>query len=84
MSPVEALSSSLLSMYEKLRFKNFIIYVINWSEDDKTTWKGNFNTLNIEYDTDSITMAQLYDSFGLQPNSRDIIGHAAALYLNDE
>jgi Rab GDP dissociation inhibitor len=29
-------------------------------------------------------MKDVYDKFGLEPGTRDFIGHAMALYLDDE
>ena len=35
-------------------------------------------------DLDKDTMAQVYEKFGLEPGTQDFIGHAMALYLDDE
>ena len=35
-------------------------------------------------DLDKNTMAQVYEKFGLEPGTQDFIGHAMALYLDDE
>ena len=35
-------------------------------------------------DLDKHTMAQVYEKFGLEPGTQDFIGHAMALYLDDE
>ena len=32
----------------------------------------------------SCTMKEVYDKFGLEAGTRDFIGHAMGLYLNDE
>ena len=33
---------------------------------------------------DKDTMKAVYDKFGLEPGTQDFIGHAMALYLDDE
>ena len=38
--------------------------------------------LGIDLDKDS--MESVYDKFGLEPGTKDFIGHAMALYLDDE
>ena len=35
-------------------------------------------------DLDKDTMEAVYDKFGLEPGTKDFIGHAMALYLDDE
>ncbi|KAK0081664.1 hypothetical protein PV325_011780 [Microctonus aethiopoides] len=72
----EALSSDLMGLFEKRRFKNFLSWVQNMQEDDPTTWDGldPFNT----------NMSKLYDKFNLEANTRDFTGHALALHRNDD
>lgn len=35
-------------------------------------------------DLDKDTMKTVYEKFGLEPGTQDFIGHAMALYLDDE
>jgi len=43
--------------------------------DDPATWEGkNLNTM---------TMAELYSSFGLEAQTIDFLGHAVALHIED-
>lgn len=35
-------------------------------------------------DLDKDSMESVYDKFGLEPGTKDFIGHAMALYLDDE
>ena len=35
-------------------------------------------------DLDKDSMEAVYDKFGLEPGTKDFIGHAMALYLDDE
>ncbi|KAL1462897.1 hypothetical protein WDU94_014700 [Cyamophila willieti] len=72
----EALASDLMGLFEKRRFRNFLIYVQEFSEDDPKTWK--------DINPQTSTTAQLYDKFGLDPNTKDFTGHALALYRDDE
>ncbi|XP_060531727.1 rab GDP dissociation inhibitor alpha [Cylas formicarius] len=71
----EALASDLMGMFEKRRFRNFLIYVQDFVEDEPKTWK----------DFDPRTKMQgLYDKFGLDKNTQDFTGHALALYRDDD
>ena len=36
------------------------------------------------FDADTQTMKELYAKFGLEPGTQDFIGHAMALWLDDE
>lgn len=72
----EALASDLMGMFEKRRFRNFLIYVQDVKLDDPKTWK--------DFDPNSTTTQQLYEKFGLDKNTQDFTGHALALYLDDE
>jgi Rab GDP dissociation inhibitor len=73
---MEAVSSSLMGLFEKRRAKKFFEYVQNWRHDDASTHQG-FNML-------AQTMNELYDKFGLESGTKDFIGHSLALHLNDD
>ncbi|CAO3630877.1 unnamed protein product [Cunninghamella echinulata] len=71
----EAIGSSLLGLVEKRRLQKFFEFIQNYKDDDESTHNGiNINT---------ITMADLYKKFDLEPGTQDIIGHAMALHLDD-
>lgn len=70
----EALASSLMGLMEKRRFRNFLIAVSNFDENDPTTHK------EIQ---PNMTCQDLYNKFGLDNNTADFAGHAFALYRND-
>ncbi|KAH8804842.1 secretory pathway rab GDP dissociation inhibitor [Xylogone sp. PMI_703] len=71
----EALRSSLMGIFEKRRMKSFIEWIGTFSQENTSDHKGlNMNTC---------TMKDVYDKFGLEPSTRDFIGHAMALYLTD-
>ncbi|KAI5745179.1 hypothetical protein M8J76_008955 [Diaphorina citri] len=62
----EALASDLMGLFEKRRFRNFLVYIQEFSEADPKTWK--------DINPQSATTAQLYDKFGLDPNTKDFTG----------
>ncbi|XP_050535671.1 rab GDP dissociation inhibitor alpha [Daktulosphaira vitifoliae] len=72
----EALSTDLMGIFEKRRFRNFLIFVQDFHEDDPKTWK--------DVDPHRMSAYQLYTKFGLDKNTQDFTGHALALYLNDD
>jgi len=61
-----------MGLFEKRRFKNFLVYVQDFKEDDPKTWK--------DMNPNSTPMKIVYDKFGLDPNTQDFTGHALALY----
>lgn len=65
-----------MGLFEKRRFRKFLIYVNEFNLEDPKTWK--------DVDPKQTTAQQLYDKFGLDNNTTDVTGHALALYLNDE
>lgn len=71
----EALSSSLMGIFEKRRFQKFLVWVTNFDEADEKTWHG--------LDPNKATMQEVYKKFGLDGNTADITGHSIALYLED-
>ncbi|KAG5676653.1 hypothetical protein PVAND_006471 [Polypedilum vanderplanki] len=72
----EALASDLMGMFEKRRFRNFLIYVQDFKEDDPKTWK--------DFDPLKQNMRALYEKFGLDTNTQDFTGHALALHRDDD
>jgi Rab GDP dissociation inhibitor len=72
----EALGSNLMGMFEKRRFRNFLVYVQEYQEKDPKTWK--------DIDVNVTTTAQLYEKFGLDKDTADFTGHALALYRDDD
>ncbi|KAI2636906.1 rab GDP-dissociation inhibitor [Hypomontagnella submonticulosa] len=71
----EALRSPLMGIFEKRRMKSFIEWVGTFDPKDPATHKG--------LDMSKCTMKEVYDKFGLEVGTRDFVGHAMALYLND-
>ena len=72
----EALKSPLMGLFEKRRARNFFSFLQNWKDDDPATHQG------VNLDTDS--MKTVYEKFSLEPGTQDFIGHAMALYLDDD
>ncbi|CAD6199250.1 unnamed protein product [Caenorhabditis auriculariae] len=73
---MEALATSLMGMFEKRRFKKFLVWVQAFDRNNKETWQG--------LDPDNNTMQQVYDKFGLDENTADFTGHALALHRDDD
>eukprot|EP00049_Salpingoeca_infusionum_P017152 m.351915 g.351915 ORF g.351915 m.351915 type:complete len:445 (+) comp16398_c0_seq1:274-1608(+) len=74
-TPTEAMASSLMGMFEKRRFRKFLIYITDFREDDPSTWQKL---------TPQSTMREAFAEFGLDGNTADFTGHALALYTDDD
>ncbi|CAJ0938382.1 unnamed protein product [Ranitomeya imitator] len=72
----EALSSSLMGLFEKRRFKKFLSFVASFDENDPKTLEG--------VDPKRTTMLEVYKKFDLGQDVVDFTGHALALYRTDE
>ncbi|KAI0068307.1 rab GTPase activator [Artomyces pyxidatus] len=73
---MEAVRSPLMGIFEKRRAKKFFEFLQGWKDEDPATHQG------IDLDKDS--MRSVYEKFGLEPGTQDFIGHAMALYLDDD
>lgn len=73
---VEALKSSLMGIFEKRRMKRFLEFVAAYDEEVASTHQG--------LDLDKNTMDEVYTHFGLERGTKDFIGHAMALWANDD
>lgn len=69
----EALSTSLLGMFEKKRFRDFLIFVQKYSDADKK-----------DFNVDTQPMSALFAKYKLDSQVQDFVGHALALYQDDE
>ncbi len=72
----EAFSSDLMGLLEKNRCRKFYDYIQNFDMKDKKTWK--------EFNVEKNSSAELFKKFGLEENTIDFLGHAVALFTNDE
>ncbi|KAI0271407.1 rab GTPase activator [Gloeopeniophorella convolvens] len=73
---MEAVRSPLMGLFEKRRAKKFFEFLQGWKDEDPATHQG----INLDKDT----MKSVYEKFGLEPGTQDFIGHAMALYLDDD
>ncbi|KAG0168850.1 Rab GDP dissociation inhibitor alpha [Apophysomyces sp. BC1034] len=71
----EALSSSLMGIFEKRRMRKFLVWAQNYKEADPSTHDG--------IDINKNTMEEAYKKFGLEEGTKAFIGHAMALHLDD-
>ncbi|MGH0135587.1 UNVERIFIED_CONTAM: hypothetical protein FKN15_008642 [Acipenser sinensis] len=72
----EALASNLMGMFEKRRFRKFLVFVANFDENDPKTYEG--------VDPKLTTMRDVYKKFDLGQDVIDFTGHALALYRTDD
>lgn len=93
----EALKSDLMGFLEKRRAQKFFSFCQNYKDDDPSTQVRDGSLLvcpgSCSYsrcaqdgikDLNAITMKALFDKFGLDRGTTDFIGHALALYQNDD
>lgn len=73
---VEALKLPLMGIFEKRRMKRFLEFVAAYNDDDVST----HHLLNL----DTNTSTEVFAKYGLERGTQDFIGHAMALYLNDD
>lgn len=69
-------SPDLMGMFEKRRFRKFLVFVANFDENDPKTFEG--------VDPKTTTMRDVYKKFDLGQDVIDFTGHALALYRTDE
>ncbi|XP_074609182.1 rab GDP dissociation inhibitor beta-like [Acropora palmata] len=72
----EALATSLMGIFEKRRFRNFLVFTNDFNPDDPKTWKG--------VDPNTTTMLAVFEKYGLDANTQSFTGHALALHTNDD
>jgi len=72
----EALSSPLMGLLEKRRFKKFLEFTASWETGSGKNYKGS--------DPDKCTMREIFKKFSLEDSTCEFSGHALALHLNDD
>uniref|UniRef100_A0A2C9UXH7 Guanosine nucleotide diphosphate dissociation inhibitor n=1 Tax=Manihot esculenta TaxID=3983 RepID=A0A2C9UXH7_MANES len=72
---VEALKSPLMGLFEKRRARKFFIYVQDYDENDPKSHEG--------LDLNKVKARDVISKYGLEDNTVDFIGHALALYLDE-
>lgn len=65
-----------MGLFEKRRFRKFLVFVANFDENDSKTMEG--------VDPKKTTMREVYKKFDLGQDVIDFTGHAIALYRTDE
>jgi len=71
----EALNSSLMGMFEKMRFKDFLSFVTDYDASTTKTQQG------VPPDMQTAAMMKKYK---LDEGTMDIVGHAMALYTTED
>uniref|UniRef100_A0A671RRZ7 Rab GDP dissociation inhibitor n=1 Tax=Sinocyclocheilus anshuiensis TaxID=1608454 RepID=A0A671RRZ7_9TELE len=69
-------SLCLMGLFEKRRFRKFLVFVANFDENDPKTLEG--------VDPKKTTMRDVYKKFDLGQDVVDFTGHALALYRTDD
>ena len=72
----EAIASSLLSLLQKKNLAQFYSFIGGVELDKKESWG--------KYNLDEMTMADVFKKWGINDQTQDFLGHAVALYTNDE
>lgn len=75
-TPEEALCSPLMGLFEKRRFRKFLMYVDQYKPENSETHEGR--------DLNKMTMKELYTDFGLVPDTHQFISHAMCLQLDEK
>uniref|UniRef100_A0A3B3QTV7 Rab GDP dissociation inhibitor n=1 Tax=Paramormyrops kingsleyae TaxID=1676925 RepID=A0A3B3QTV7_9TELE len=74
--PKFLMANDLMGMFEKRRFRKFLVFVANFDENDPKTFEG--------VDPKLTTMRDVYKKFDLGQDVIDFTGHALALYRTDD
>jgi len=72
----EAMNSSLMGFFEKRRCADFLQWASNYEQGNPKTHDG--------FDASKKSMAECFKKFSLDENTQSFVGHAIALYLNDD
>jgi Rab GDP dissociation inhibitor len=75
-TPAEVASSPLLGFLEKFRAKSLVSYVHGYEQSDPKTHQG--------MDLSKVPMKEVYKKYGVNADTIDFLGHAVALYTNDD
>ncbi|MEQ2216323.1 Rab GDP dissociation inhibitor beta, partial [Xenoophorus captivus] len=69
-------AKGLMGLFEKRRFRKFLVFVANFDENDPKTMEG--------VDPKKTTMRAIFQKFSLGQEVIDFTGHSLALYRTDE
>jgi len=65
-----------MGLFEKRRCKNFLSWIDKYDQANPETYK--------KIDPKNVSMNEFYKKFELENNTIDFVGHAVALYTNDD
>uniref|UniRef100_M3ZSJ3 Rab GDP dissociation inhibitor n=1 Tax=Xiphophorus maculatus TaxID=8083 RepID=M3ZSJ3_XIPMA len=74
--PKFLMANGLMGLFEKRRFRKFLVFVANFDENDPKTMEG--------VDPKKTTMRAIFQKFSLGQEVIDFTGHSLALYRTDE
>uniref|UniRef100_A0A3B3QYT6 Rab GDP dissociation inhibitor n=1 Tax=Paramormyrops kingsleyae TaxID=1676925 RepID=A0A3B3QYT6_9TELE len=74
--PKFLMANGLMGLFEKRRFRKFLVFVANFDESDPKTMEG--------VDPAKMTMRDVYKKFDLGQDVIDFTGHSLALYRTDD
>jgi len=72
----EALTTKMLGLFEKKRFRDFLVFISKYDVDNTKTWEG--------FDAKKETMRKLFEKYKLDQEVQDFVGHATALWQDDD
>jgi len=72
----EALKSALMGLFEKRRARKFFIYIQEYDQNNPKTYQ--------DMDLSKTPMRKVFQQFELEPDTIDFIGHALALWRDDD
>jgi len=75
-TPSQAALSNLLTLTQKYNMRKILQFIASYKDEDPKTHEGN--------NLDQITMRDLYKKYSIDAATSDFIGHAMALYADDE
>ncbi|GAX13002.1 hypothetical protein FisN_2Hh489 [Fistulifera solaris] len=75
-TPQEALNTPIMGMWEKPKFRKFLIFADSYKAEDPSTHEGR--------DLTKMTMKELYAAFGLNADTQQFISHAMCLQLDEK
>jgi len=86
-TPTAAMNTEMLGMMAIRRYKNFLVWVLDFNPDDKKTWAtgwgGGWGGAADRLELDKITPKQVFDYWKLDNDTVEFTGHAIALYPNE-
>lgn len=82
-TPKKAVTSSLLNLMQKRRYRNFLQWVMQADASDKKTWADLDLSVDKQTRKCKQTPKQLFDFWKLSDTTIEFSGHSVALYTTD-